>query len=279
MSAKTDFETGFEKEETEMLVLMKQGCSGAAVYQDMLKPSVDFLASVDVKTGICSKDAGRIEWIIKNDRERKGWGYDFQQFGIYHVKVRKCIPQKLKPCQLEILNNRYMLVEILEEGIKNVWLEELQKYYAQPVTIENELGIFELDREFSWFDGEVDKNGISIFSYMETDEENGNTAETAMRTAEDFFADFEEQDKKYRLFAARQLTGLANDWLEEDDSEDEPDEITKDMFAERIEIREITFCAGGELTLYYSDDDMFGGHSIEIMVNASGEPESANIAG
>lgn len=63
MSAKTDFEAGFEQEETEMLVLMKQGCGGAAVYQDMLKPSVDFLASVDVKTGTCSKDAGRIEWI------------------------------------------------------------------------------------------------------------------------------------------------------------------------------------------------------------------------
>lgn len=279
MSAKTDFEAGFEQEETEMLVLMKQGCGGAAVYQDMLKPSVDFLASVDVKTGTCSKDAGRIEWIIKNDRERKCWGYDFKQFGIYHVKVRKCIPQKLKPCQMEILNNRYMLVEILEEGIKNVWLEELQKYYAQPVTIENELGIFELDREFSWFEGEVDKKGICILVYMETDEENGNTAETAMRTAKAFFADFEEQDKKYRLFAAGQLTGLANDWLEEDSSEDEPDEITKDMFAERIEINEITFCSSGELTLYYGDDDMFWGHSIEITVNTSGEPESANMAG
>ena len=279
MSAKTDFEAEFEREETEMLVLMKRGCGGAAVYQDMLKPSVDFLAAVDVKTGACSKAAGRIEWIIKNDRDRKGWGYDFKQFGIYHVKVRKCIPKKLEPCQMEILNNRYMLVEILEEGAKNIWLEEQQKYYELPVTIENELGIFALDREFSWYEGEVDKNGISVLVYMETDEEDGDTAETAMRTAAAFFTDFEKQDKKYRSFAAGQLTGLANDWLEEDDSEDKPDEITKDVFTERIEISEITFCSDGGLTLYYSDDDMFWGHSIEVTVDASGEPESANIVG
>lgn len=279
MSAKTDFEAEFEREETEMLVLMKRGCGGAAVYQDMLKPSVDFLASVDVKTGACAKNTGRIEWLLKNDRDRKGWGYDFKQFGIYRVKVRKCVPKKLEPCQMEILNNRYMLVEVLEEGTKNAWLEEQQKYYEMPVTIENELGIFALDREFSWFEGEVDKNGISVLVYMETDEEDGDTAETAMRTAAAFFTDFEKQDKKYRAFAAGQLTGLANDWLEEDDSEDKPDEITKDVFTERIEISEITFCSDGEMTLYYSDDDMFWGHSIEVTVDASGEPESANIVG
>lgn len=279
MSAKTDFEAEFEREETEMLVLMKRGCGGAAVYQDMLKPSVDFLVSVDVKTGACAKNTGRIEWLLKNDRDRKGWGYDFKQFGIYRVKVRKCIPKKLEPCQMEILNNRYMLVEVLEEGTKNAWLEEQQKYYEMPVTIENELGIFALDREFSWFEWEADKNGVSILVYMETDEEDGDTAETAMRMALEFFTDFEKQDKKYRAFAAGQLTGLANDWLEEDDSEDKPDEITKDMFAERIEISEITFHSNGELTLYYGDDDMFWGHSIEITCDVSGDPESANIAG
>ena len=41
----------------------------------MLKPSVDFLASIDLKTGVLSKTVGRIEWMIKNDKDRKGCFY------------------------------------------------------------------------------------------------------------------------------------------------------------------------------------------------------------
>ena len=45
MSVKEDFERGFYEEEKELLVLIKSVCNGAAVCGDMLKPSVDFLAS------------------------------------------------------------------------------------------------------------------------------------------------------------------------------------------------------------------------------------------
>ncbi len=279
MSVKENFEKEFCNEEIELLVLMKENCNGAGVYGDMLKPSVEFWASVDVKTGVLSRKTGRIEWMIKNDSKRKGWGYDFKQLGIYHVKVRKCIPKKLEAYQMEVLNNRYMLVEIVNSGAKNAQLEEIKNYYATPVTIENELGIFSLNREFSWFEGEADWNGITVSVFMETDEQDGESAKKAEEALLEFSKNFEELDEKYRLFAAKQLTDLANDWLESDDSGENSEKITEERFAERIEMREITFCSDGELTLYYSDDDMFWGHSIEITVDASGEPLDADMVG
>ena len=44
----------------------------------MLKPSVDFLASIDLRNGQFFHEKGRVEWLIKEDNKRKGWGYDFE---------------------------------------------------------------------------------------------------------------------------------------------------------------------------------------------------------
>ena len=74
MSVQTDFEKEFETEEYEMLVLMEASCKGAAVIEDMLRPAVNFLASVDLRTGQLFREKGRMEWLIKNDNRRNGWG-------------------------------------------------------------------------------------------------------------------------------------------------------------------------------------------------------------
>ena len=79
MSVQTDFEKGFETEEYEMLILVQASCKGAAIIKDMLKPSIDFLASIDLRTGQFFHEKGRIEWLIKNDNKRNGWGYEFEQ--------------------------------------------------------------------------------------------------------------------------------------------------------------------------------------------------------
>ena len=73
MSVQTDFEKGFETEEYEMLILVQASCKGAAIIKDMLKPSIDFLASIDLRTGQFFHEKGRIEWLIKNDNKRNGW--------------------------------------------------------------------------------------------------------------------------------------------------------------------------------------------------------------
>lgn len=278
MSVQTDFEKEFEPEEFEMLILVKASCGGAACINDMLKPSVDFIASIDLRTGQLSHEQGRIEWLIKNDNKRKGWGYEFKQFGIYRVAVRKCIPQKLQPYQLQYMNNRYMLLSVLEENALNEKLEALKKHYAKPVSIENELGSFVLDRAFSWFEGVVNWNGAEANVYLETDIEGGDTAENAMKILKKTIENIADNDNRYRKFAAQELTELANEWLNESD-EGDAEEITQETFAKRMEIREVTVSPDGSLSLLYNDDDMFWGHVIEIIVEPNGEIASADIAG
>lgn len=65
MSVQTDFEKEFETEEYEMLILVQSPCKGAANIKDMLKPFVDFLASIDLRTGQFFHEKGRVEWLIK----------------------------------------------------------------------------------------------------------------------------------------------------------------------------------------------------------------------
>ena len=274
MSVQTDFEKDFETEEYEMLILVQSSCKGAANIEDMLKPFVDFLASIDLRTGQFSHEKGRLEWLIKNDNNRQGWGYEFKQLGIYRVTVRKCIPQDQTP----YMNNRYMLINVLEENASNEKLEALKAYYAKPITIENELGSFALDREFSWFEGSINWNGVDANAYLETDEEDGDTAKQAMKVLKRVVDNIVENDIKYREFAAEELTELANGWMDASDEIDS-EEITKEIFMKRMEMSEIMVSSNGSLSLFYNDDDMFWGHVIEIEVDSSGEIINAHIAG
>lgn len=229
MSVQTDFEKEFETEEYEMLILVQASCKGAAIIKDMLKPSVDFLASIDLRTGQFFHEKGRIEWLIKNDNKRNGWGYEFEQFGIYRVVVRKCIPQKLQPYQLHYMNNRYMLIRVLEENASNEKLEALKEHYSKPISTENELGTFVLEREFSWFEGSINWNGVEANVYLKTDEEDGDTAEQAMKVLKELVDNIVDNDNKYRAFAAQELTELANEWLEDSDEID-TEKITRELF-------------------------------------------------
>lgn len=278
MSVTIDFEKEFETEEYEMLILVQASCKGAACIEDMLKPSVNFLASIDLRTNQLSRKKGRIEWLIKNDNNRKEWGYEFDQFGIYRVAIRKCIPQKLNPNQPEYINNRYMLINVLEKNASNEQLELLKDQYSKPISIKNKLGSFILNRDFSWFEGIIDWNGTEANVYLETDEEDGDTAEQAMKVLNELVDNIVANDTKYREFAAQELTELANKWLDDSDEID-AEEITRELFKKRMEISEITVSLDGSLNLFYNDDDMFWGHTIEIYVEQNGDIISANIAG
>ena len=272
-----DFESGFVTEETEITVLLKDSSNGAAVLGDWLRPSVNFLASIDNDTGEMIKEEGRLEWMIKKDPDRKGWGYDFEQYGIYKLLVRKCIPRKLESFESATLNNCYMIVKVLEENVQNDKLLEYKEYLSKPVEIDTPYGKFVLDRSMSWFEGEIELNGLDFTAFLETDEDNGETAELALRVFLKTAENFEDFDRKNKEFAADNLLDLAHEWQESDEGENEP--LTREQFIEAIGVSEWTVTPYGNMTLYYYDGDIFWGHAIEINIDEDGTIEDADIAG
>lgn len=272
------FENEFETEEKEITVLLKDSCNGASVMdKKWLKPSVNFLASINNNTGEVVNEEGRLEWIIENDPHRKGWGYDFKQFGIYRLLVRKCFPRELAPYQSAFMNNRYLLIKILEEDVQNEKLIELQRRLSKTVEIDTPYGKFELDRSMSWFEAEIECCGYTFTAFLETDEENGEKADDAREVFLKTLNGFEEFDKKMKDYAARNLLDSANEWLESKEGEHEL--ITEEKFIEAMEISEMTVSPDGSMTMYYSDGDMFWGHSIEISVDEDGTISDVGIAG
>ena len=272
-----DFESGFVTEETEITVLLKDSSNGAAVLGDWLRPSVNFLASIDNDTGEMIKEEGRLEWMIKKDPDRKGWGYDFEQYGIYRLLVRKCIPRKLESFESATLNNCYMIVKVLEENVQNDKLLEYKEYLSKPVEIDTPYGKFVLDRSMSWFEGEIEVGGSEFTAFLETDEDNGETAELALKVFLKTAENFEDFDRKNKEFAADNLLDLAHEWQESDEGENEP--LTREQFIEAIGVSEWTVTPYGNMTLYYYDGDIFWGHAIEINIDEDGTIEDADIAG
>lgn len=141
------------------------------------------------------------------------------------------------------------------------------------VVVEDEFGTFYLNREYGWFDGQINWMGSMKEILLDKDEE-GETADAARKTLHILMQDTEGWDSRLRSYAAGELTELANDWREEDTPE-----IKEESFVERIGIPAIHIDNKGSFEAVYDDDGMFAGHWIVVRMNEKGEPEDADIEG
>lgn len=271
------FEKKFEEKVKDILVLTDDSHVGACgMGKGIWKPVRDFLAYVDLETGEVKEGKGRIEWLAE-EKDKGDWIYHLGQEKIYHLQVRELKDKTVPQGKLPWLSNTFLLVRVVERDVSNAALADILAEYKKPVVIEDEqCGTFSLERQFSWFSGEVDWLGEDCNVSLETDEEGGKTAEKALKSFHKIYEDLENWDQKFKEFAAEKLTDLANDWLEEDG---EVKEITKEDFAERIWISEMTITPDGNFEAYYFDDDLFWGHIIIVSGNITTGLEDAVIAG
>lgn len=271
MLNKKKFEMDFCKETIDMLVLIKEGCCGGAYVDDKtLRCMVKVLAYADPTTGSFYSDSGNLVWFAKENCRRSGYGFNFSKYGIYKVRVRKHLTDEWK----------YLLVKILRRRVHHPELDALREQYKKPVLLETPLGSFTLDRSFSWFERYIDLNGDRAAIYLKTDTEDGDTAEKALAIFGEICGNLDEFEQKVRLAAADELLENANDWAADGCEEgEEPEEITRESFAERIELDSISIDADGEITLFYDDDDIFLGHSIVVTADASDKVSDATLMG
>lgn len=279
-------EQNYEQEIMDILVLLGDMGGGASgVIKGIWEPSVDMLAYLDLSTQELVKCKGWISWLAE-DKDRSGWIHHLENKKIYHLKVRKRKQQKQNNT-----NNAFLLVEVVERDLDHPELNKVLEEYEKPLVIEDELcGNFTLERRFGWFSGTIDWIGKKCSASLECDSENTKegeeTAEGALHALHVIYKDLKEWDEKFRGFAAKRLTELANDWLmdsEEFDEDEEEEEnenlITEEDFAKRIWIGEITISPEGDYEAYYNDDDMFWGHVIIVSGNIETGIKDAEIAG
>ena len=286
------FESQFE-EAVQTLIVLTGGSgssAGKAGKEVLWTASQTIIAYIDCDTNQLVEAEGRLEWLAE-DSQRSGWIYNLKGKNNYLVKVKKRKPGRKEDYQELIENGAitepptfehyFQLLEVTEREINNSRLEEVLKKYETPVfVVDQQLGEFEYNKELHFFEGYIDWLGCETSVYLDesTAEKEGHTADDALKTLHCLVERVEDWDKKLRKFAAKKLVELANDWLQDSD-EEEPESITEEDFAKRIEISELAIHENGEFEAYYYDDDMFWGHIIIIDGNIDGELADAYIAG
>jgi hypothetical protein len=169
------------------------------------------------------------------------------------------------------------MIDILEENVHNAELESVLTEYLTPVTIEDEvMGEFVLDKYFKEFRRKLNWLGKIIGASFEVDIDDKESWHDSMSILRMFYDMQDVYDAKFRAYAAKELTELANDWRDDDEA---PDEITEKDFAKRIILT--NFCVGseGNYSVWYEDGDMFYGHTVAVYGNIKTGIECAEMMG
>lgn len=142
------------------------------------------------------------------------------------------------------------------------------------VTFEAEGMKFTLNRQVDWFETEVNWLNATISLVFDA----GENHEACAARAKQLLAAAADWDRRVREYAAKELTGLANDWAEELEAGGSQ-EISPKQFAERLELESIEVRASGGFQFWFGDGDLFYGHSVWVSGDLEGGPDDAAMEG
>lgn len=279
-----EFENRFDKTFKEVLVLTRGNPSASRDSKSkMWNAHVAILGVIDCETQELLKHPKSLSWLMtEKERSNRKKIFDLKGETIYRLQVRESLPRP-NPFNGEMIEQgrQLMVCKVLKRRCHDIRLEELLAEYRKPVTIHPE-GCEELllDKALGLYEGAGTWNDCKCHLSLETDKDGVQTAENALSVWKDLLTNAAEWDKKARAYAAQKLTENANDWLCDSlDEEEEFEEITEEIFAQRISLSEISICSDGSFEIFYNDDDMFWGHVVIVSGSLDGDLDSAYIAG
>lgn len=206
----------------------------------------------------------RLEWLA-DEEEWKKTRNQLEANAVVRLQVRRG-------------ERALMLVKVVATAHKDDELDSLLQEALKPVYYEDEFfGTFGLEKSVKLFEKSISwarEEGTLYFNW----DEDGQQMKASLQTAFALFRDPEEWSAKIRAYAAEELVGLANNWLQ-DNEEAEIGEITKEMFIHFMELDSISVYPDGDFEIFFFDGDMFWGHSLIVRGNTNGTFESAEIAG
>ena len=273
-----EWERTFEEEVREILVLLA-GSSGARKRNGFWESAHSYLAYVDCETGALCADEGRLVYPVSDEEYATGGILGcFRDEETYRVTARKKIQHEIPEGVSASEQNRFLIVEVLEEGPSCPALDEVLAEYRRPVVVTDEvLGELTLDKDYDTFEGVIPWRDEDIDISLEVDSSSEDTWTAAVVAMKQMVADQDAWDRDMRTFAARELTQLACEWRESAD--EEVPEITEESFAQRLDLTSIAMDADGSFSAYFEDDDMFFGHCVVVYGSLTDGVASAVMAG
>jgi len=271
-----EYLSGFQEEEFNILVYISTGWGGATMLEGFHEVTSYFPAMVDTRTGELIVADGRIEALVKNEEYKAHTYHRFSDNVICRLRVVKCIQKELGPEILPSMNNRYLMLKVVEENASCPELEAIREEYTKEIVIEICGTEFVLNRELKWFEGEAEVLGDACNVYLNLDGISEVTADKASARFEALMQKMEDLDRRIKDYCVENMLDSANEYKED---EDDPD-VTAEQFKENMGTpREIEVSCDGEVSILYGDNDMFGGHDIQIELDADDEIEDWDIVG
>jgi Uncharacterized protein conserved in bacteria len=266
-SEKNRFESRFEDKIIEAAAVTGASGTGAgrAGEDIMWNASIPLIGWKNLSGGEpVIKEEVRLEWLADEEEWEKTKDM-MQKNAVVRLQVRRG-------------EKSLMLVKVLETAYHDDELEMILQESLKPVFYNDEmLGRFELDKSVKLFEKKISWAGEQGKLYFDWDADE-NRMKSALETAYVLFKEQDEWNRKIRMYAADELVGLANDWLQ-DKEEAEIDEITQEMFVDFMKLDSINVSPDGDFEIFFFDGDMFWGHCIIVDGNISGDFTSAYIAG
>ena len=237
--------------------------AGMSSEETLWTASIDLIAwkSLDENEAV-KKEEIQLRWLVDEEEVEKAMNL-LQSNTVVKLQVRTG-------------TDSMMLVNILEPEYEDGELETIVKESVKPVYYHDEIfGKFTLEKGIKVFERNIAWENEQCELYFDWHEDES-MMKSALKTAHTLFAEKDKWSQKIRMYAAAELVDLANDWLQE---EDEIEEMTKEMFMDLMSLDTISVYPEGDFDFYFSDGDMFAGHSIVVEGNINGTFTRAQIAG
>ncbi len=191
-----------------------------------------------------------------------------EPFDVLRVKVRLAKESVLEG------SPQALLIALVGKDDSDAEVLAFAKHLQEPVTFrDSQFGLFTLDRRVNWYEARTKWGSLPV--RLVIDAHKPKTMEKALTVARSLWACRKEWQQRIAKYATEKLLPLKNEsWLGEDETE-----LTAREFAKRMAVETICVRANGSFEFWYSDGDLFWGHSIRVSGNLTGGPKHADIEG
>lgn len=243
------------------------------------------LGYIELDTGRKHGTRSDVRWDVPEEEfKSRAYRRHFEEGVIYRVKG---FPAKNRETlQTEYARGVIYVTEVLGAYFAEPFLLGLIEEYNKPVTLRSDiLGEITLDKRRDVFEGRCDWLGTEVRMRFYGDGKDS-PAENVKRL-ERLWLDRERWDVELRVFAAKDLTDTANEWLDDYnyDAEEKLPPVTEEEFARRLTLESVCLYDGGKFEAYFDDGGMngvhamFAGHTVTVSADMEKGAESAELMG